>query len=138
MKVLILGATGSIGRHVVEQALQRGHQVTVLARDPKKVVPKDPRIQIVEGKVLDPQALDRAVVGQEAVIYAIGADSRRPTTLFSDSTRLLIAAMEKHGVRRLVCITGIGAGDSRGHGGFLYDRIIYPLFTKNIYRDKDR
>ena len=46
--------------------------------------------------------------------------------------------MGQHGVRRLVCVTGIGAGDSKGHGGFLYDRIIYPLFTKQTYLDKDR
>jgi putative NADH-flavin reductase len=138
MKVLILGATGSLGRHLVEQALQRGHQVSVLARDPSRVVPRDPRIRIVQGDVLDPQALDRAVAGQDAVIYSIGAPNRRPTTLFSESTRLLIAAMEKHGVRRLVAVTGIGAGDSRGHGGFLYDKIIFPLLTRNIYRDKDR
>jgi putative NADH-flavin reductase len=113
--------------------------VTVLARDPTKVVPKDPRIRIIQGDVLDPQSLDRAVAGQDAVIYSIGARHiRRPTTLFSESTRLLIAAMEEHGVKRLAAITGIGAGDSRGHGGFLYDKILYPLFTKNIYRDKDR
>jgi hypothetical protein len=46
--------------------------------------------------------------------------------------------MEKHGVRRLVCITGIGTGDSKGHVGFLYDRIILPFVVKNVYEDKDR
>src|ERR1700694_6035957 len=104
MKVLILGATGSLGRQLVEKVLQGGHQVTVLARDPSRVVPRDPRIRIVQGDVLDPQALDRAVAGQEAVIYSIGGRNRRPTTLFSESTRLLIASMEKHGVRRLVAV----------------------------------
>lgn len=58
--------------------------------------------------------------------------------MFSDATRILIAAMEKQGVRRLVCMTGIGAGDSKGHGGFFYDRIIFPLITKQTYIDKDR
>lgn len=138
MKVLILGATGSVGRHLVEQALWRGHEVTVLARDPKRVVPQDPRIRIVQGDALDPQAPERAVAGQDAVIYAIGADTHSPPNLFLESTRLLISAMEKYGVRRLVAITGIGAGDSRGHGGFLYDKILFPLFTKKLYRDKDR
>ena len=46
--------------------------------------------------------------------------------------------MKHHGVRRLICITGIGAGDSRGHGGFVYGHIIYPFFTKQTYLDKDR
>jgi hypothetical protein len=58
--------------------------------------------------------------------------------MFSDATRILIHAMETHGVRRLVCITGIGAGDSKGHGGFFYGKIIFPWFTKATYVDKDR
>jgi putative NADH-flavin reductase len=50
----------------------------------------------------------------------------------------VLAAMAEHGVRRLLCITGIGAGDSKGHGGFLYDRIFNPLLLKTIYQDKNR
>jgi putative NADH-flavin reductase len=46
--------------------------------------------------------------------------------------------MTRHGVRRLICVTGIGAGDSKGHGGFLYDRLVNPLLLKTIYEDKDR
>src|SRR4030095_5147232 len=49
-----------------------------------------------------------------------------------------VAAMARHNVRRLICVTGIGAGDSKGHGGFLYDRILQPVFMKSIYEDKDR
>ena len=46
--------------------------------------------------------------------------------------------MDKHGVRRLVCITGVGVADSKGHVGFLYDRIILPFVLKNVYEDKER
>ena len=56
--------------------------------------------------------------------------------MFSDATRILIQAIDTRGVRRLVCITGIGDGDSRGHGGFLYDKIIFPWITKETYVDK--
>jgi uncharacterized protein YbjT (DUF2867 family) len=66
------------------------------------------------------------------------APTRKPVDLFSRSTQFLLAAMAKHGVARLVCVTGVGAGDSRGHGGFLYDRVLLPLFMKTIYEDKDR
>jgi hypothetical protein len=52
--------------------------------------------------------------------------------------RILIQAMEKYRVKRLVCITGVGAGETKGHGGFLHDRIIWPLFTRVIYEDKNR
>ncbi|MFY9529700.1 MAG: SDR family oxidoreductase [Candidatus Acidiferrales bacterium] len=139
MKVLILGATGSIGRPLVPQALALGHEVTVLVRDPSKLEARRERLRIVTGDALDPAAVDAAVRGQEAVIFSLGRSNHRaPTTMFSDATRILIHAMETQGVRRLVCITGIGAGDSRGHGGFLYDKIIYPWLTKETYADKDR
>ena len=59
------------------------------------------------------------------------------TTLFSKATRILIDAMRAAGVRRLVTVTGMGAGDSRGHGGFLYDAVMFPLVLKRIYDDKD-
>jgi putative NADH-flavin reductase len=78
------------------------------------------------------------VAGQDAVIYALGPNGPGRTTLFSDSTRILLGAMKREGVSRLVAITGVGAGDTKGHGGFLYDRILYPLFTRQIYEDKDR
>lgn len=131
MKILILGATGSIGKHLVPQALALGHEVTALVRDLSKLEARHERLRIVTGDALDPVAVDAVVRGQEAVIFSLGRSNHRArTTMFSDATRILIHAMEAQGVRRLVCITGIGAGDSKGHGGFLYDKIIFPWFTK--------
>jgi putative NADH-flavin reductase len=126
---------GSIGRHLVPQALALGHEVTALVRDPSKfganLGARHERLNIVTGDALDPVAVDAAVLGQDAVIFSLGRSNHRaPTTMFSDAIRILIHAMKTHGVRRLVCITGIGAGDSRGHGGFLYDKVIFPWFTK--------
>ena len=139
MKILILGATGSIGRRLVPQALAMGLEVTALVRDPSKFEQSDEHLRLTVGDALDPVAVDAAVRGQDAVIFSLGrSNPRTPTTLFSEATRILILSMEAHGVRRLVCITGIGAGDSRGHGGFLYDKIIFPWFTKETYSDKDR
>ena len=139
MKVLILGATGSVGRHLLSQALARGHEVTALVRDESKLGTTHERLHIIVGDALDPVTVDGAVLGQESVVFSLGRSAhRKPTTLFSDATRVLIRAMENHDVRRLVCITGIGAGDSKGHGGFLYDFIIFPFFTRETYRDKDR
>lgn len=62
----------------------------------------------------------------------------KPVTVFSQGTKNVLEAMDKEGVRRLICITGIGAGDSKGHGGLLYDRLFKPLLLKTIYEDKDR
>lgn len=139
MKVLILGATGTLGPHLVSEALATGHEVTVLARDPSKITLSRERLHVLKGDALDATAVDAAVRGQDSVILSLGRKYRRkPTTLFSDATRILVDAMHRHGVRRLVAITGIGAGDSRGHGGFLYDRIIFPLVLKHTYADKNR
>ena len=86
--------------------------------------------------------LPAAVAGADAVIQALGAPKTAlavlaGTTLFSKATRILIDAMQAAGVRRLVTVTGMGAGDSRGHGGFLYDALMFPLVLKRIYDDKD-
>jgi putative NADH-flavin reductase len=138
VKVLIIGATGATGQILLREALAQGHEVTALARNPSAVAPEDPRLRVLEGNALDVSSVEAAVAGQEAVLSALGTRSSRPTTLFSESTHNVISAMNKHGVRRLVCITGIGVGDSKGHVGFLYDRIIRPFVVKNIYDDKER
>jgi putative NADH-flavin reductase len=59
------------------------------------------------------------------------------TRLFSESTRILVDAMKAAVVKRLITVTGLGAGDSRGHGGLLYDAIVFPLLLKRVYDDKD-
>lgn len=137
MKVLVLGATGSVGQHIIRLGIKRGHELTALVRRPRKLKSWEAQVRVVKGNALDEGAIDRAVLGQEAAIYAIGATTFGRTTLFSESTRILIASMERHTVKRLVCITGVGAGDTKGHGGFLYDRIVFPLITKREYEDKD-
>lgn len=96
---------------------------------------------LVEADARDEAALIRALGGCEAVISALGTRKIRlvrKVTLHSDGTRALVAAMKQRGVRRLVCITGMGAGDSAGHGGFAYDRLIKPVLLRTIYQDKDR
>lgn len=139
MRFLLLGASGSIGRHLVGQAPAAGHEVTALVRDPAKVETKHERFRMIAGDALDSIVVHAAVQGQEAVVLSIGrSHQRKPTTMFSDVTRILVRAMETHGPRRLVCITGVGAGDSKGHGGFFYDRIVFPLITKQTYVDKNR
>jgi putative NADH-flavin reductase len=138
MKLLVIGANGPTGLEIVRQALALGHQVTAAVRRPETAsLPAG--AQVVRADVTDPASLAAAVLGQDAVLSSLGSKiDRKPTTLFSQGTRNLITAMNKAGVRRLLCITGIGAGDSKGHGGFLYDRIIQPLLLAEIYKDKTR
>jgi len=139
MKVLVIGGTRGTGREVVAVAHAAGHELTLLARNAERISLPVTGVRVVVGDAGDADDIERAVAGQDAVVWTAGVrPTRRPVHLFSRSTQFLLAAMAKHGVRRLICVTGIGAGDSRGHGGFLYDRIVLPLFLKTIYEDKDR
>jgi uncharacterized protein YbjT (DUF2867 family) len=138
-KILVLGATGGTGRQIVTQALARGHQVTALVRSPQKAGDLN-GVRLVVGDVREAKVLREALRGQDAVVSALGtpASPFRDVTLLSSATRALVQAMKAEHVARLVAITGIGAGDSRGHGGFLFDRVIFPLLLKKVYADKDR
>ena len=140
MKLLIIGATGPTGRQIVDQALAQGHTVTALVRDPAKASFAPPVTKAV-GDVLNAASLTKAVVGQEAVICALGSGPTGPfkeMTLLSEGTRHLVTAMQETGTPRLVCITGIGAGDSKGHGPWYYNWLIQPLVLRGVYHDKDR
>lgn len=139
MNLLIVGATRGIGRQLLEQSLAAGHQVRAMARTPASITLRHERLQVVAGDILDPRALVAALEGREAVMVSVGVGfGFKPVSLFSEGARILIGAMEKAGVRRLLTVTGLGAGDSRDHGGLLYDRIFYPLLLKRMYQDKDR
>ncbi len=139
MNVLVIGGTRGTGREVVQAAHAAGHQLTLLARNAERILLPVTGVRVIAGDAGDADDIDRAVAGQDAVVWTVGIrPTRGPVDLFSRSTQFLLAAMSRHGVRRLICVTGIGAGDSRGHGGFFYDRIVQPLFMKSIYEDKDR
>ncbi len=141
MKILLIGATRGTGKEILSQALAQNHEVTALVRNPATLTLQNSNLKVVQGDILDTASVEQAMVGQEAVICSLGlsiSESRKPTTIYSDGTRNLIAAMNKQGVHRLVCITGVGSGDSRGHGGFLYDNIFLPLLLSGGYADKTR
>jgi putative NADH-flavin reductase len=139
MRVLVVGATGGTGRAITTRALVEGHTVTAFARRAAALPGGDGRLSRVPGDVLDPAAVDAAVREQDAIVCVLGTRAtRRPVSVFSQGTTNLVTAMSAHGVRRIICITGLGCGNSRGHGGFLYDRIVLPFVLRTIYEDKDR
>jgi len=138
LRVLILGASGGVGREVLKQGLDRGYSLTAQTRSAAMLGELAQRVWVLEASPTDPARMREAVQDQDAVVFALGVDATGRTTLFSDATRVLIAAMQEAGVRRLVTITGVGAGETRGHGGFFYDWIIYPLFTRHRYADKEK
>ena len=139
MRLLIVGATGGTGRQLVAQALERGHQVTAFARNPARVKLQHERLRVVRGNVLDYASVERAVRGQDAVLSALG--HKRwfyPNRILSDGTRNLLRAMEALGVRRFVCETSLGVGDSRGRMGLYYTLFVIPFILPFYFWDKGR
>ena len=133
MKLVIFGATGSIGRQLVEQALAQGHGVTALARNPVKLDLKHPNLKVFQGDVMDFAAVEKAVQGQEAVLCALGAG--RKGTIRSEGTRHIVQAMEKAGVRRFICQTTLGVGDSQGNLNFFWKRIMFGMILREAFKD---
>lgn len=138
-KILVLGATGGTGRLIVARAVARGYDVAVLVRSAEKA--KDfEGVTVIIGDARNEASLRQAVKGRDAVVSALGtpASPFREVTLLSTATRALVKAMKAEGVNRLVAITGMGAGNSVGHGGFLFDKLIFPLLLRKVYVDKNR
>jgi putative NADH-flavin reductase len=141
-KVLVIGASHGIGLETVRAALRAGHSVRALARSATTMPIQDANLDQVSGNALDRDTIWNALQDVDVVIQTLGVDfSARAifegTTLFSESTRTLVDAMKAAGVKRLITVTGLGAGDSRGHGGLLYDAVVFPLLLKRVYDDKD-
>lgn len=139
MRLLVVGSTGRTGRQVVAQALERGHEVTALARNPAKLTQEHARLRVVRGDVLEPESLRAAVTNQDAVVCVLGHGKfLRPTSILSEGTRNLIAAMREAGVRRLVCQTSLGVGDSFGRMGLYYTLFVVPFILQFYFWDKYR
>jgi putative NADH-flavin reductase len=141
-KVLIVGASRGIGLETVKAALRGGHKVRALARSAAGIPIENADLEKLSGNALDSDTVRNALEGVDVTIQTLGVDISiraivEPTILFSTSTRILVDAMKAVGVNRLVAVTGLGAGDSRGHGGILYDGVVFPLLLKRVYDDKD-
>lgn len=111
MKLLVFGSTGSVGRHLVHRALDEGHAVTAFAREPEKLDIEHEKLRVVQGDVLDPGTVANAVQGgEDAVVCIIGAGAEG--TVRTEGTKHIVRAMEEAGVRRLICQSALGVGDS--------------------------
>lgn len=137
-RVAVLGASGGVGRLIVSHALDQGLEVVCQTRNAEKLADLAKCIDVQAFDPRDSVKLGEFIKGADVVVFALGVDTAGATTLFSDVTAALITAMSREHVKRLIAITGVGAGETRGHGGFLYDWIIFPLFTRKRYEDKDR
>lgn len=144
MKVTIFGATGFSGKAILAEALNQGHEVTILVRDASKIPIKHKNLTIVEGNVLDPQTVASVIHHQEAVIQCLGVGGKgdgKPTTFISDATKIIVEEMQKQQIKRLIAMSNVGAGNSIAFQPWFFTKIILPYFMKwlkVIIEDKNR
>ncbi|NUS43894.1 MAG: SDR family oxidoreductase [Mycobacteriaceae bacterium] len=136
MRIAVFGATGTLGRHIVDAALGEGHEVTAFTRSAANVKQSHNRLRIVEGDVFDAAAVERAVIGRDAVVVALGAGAKG--TVRAEGTRKVVEAMERTGVKRLVCESSLGVGDSKGNLNFVWKYLMFGLLLRAAYADHHR
>lgn len=108
MRLFILGATGGIGRQLVDQALERRHRVTAFVRSPQKLGAAREGLTLIQGDVHNVDAMSRALRGHDAVLSALGPPGPARNTITSDSARATIAAMQSASIDRLL-VVGVAA-----------------------------
>lgn len=133
MKLLLFGATGSVGRHIMQQALQRGHLVTAVTRDAKKIKEEHPLLSVRAGDVLDYDFVRQVMEGPDAVLCTLGAG--RKGYVRAAGTANILQAMQEHTIDRFICQTSLGCGDSWGNLNFFWKRIMFGWFLKETFTD---
>lgn len=134
----IFGATGGIGRELVKLALDAGHRVTALVRDPDRMDLTDPKLSLVEGDVRDEAAVARVVHGTDAVLCALGAPALSSSRVRSEGTEAIVRAMEGEGIDRLVFVSVFGAHESREALPFFLKYLLFPLYLRRAVADHER
>jgi len=138
VRILIIGASKGIGLATTRQALAAGYHVRAMSRSASSMNLHDVKLETVQGDALNQQDVEAALAGVDVVIMTLGVglgELFKPVHLFSEATRVLIAAMKIKGVARLICITGFGAGDSQSNIGLL-QKIPFKVVFGRAYDDK--
>ncbi|WP_405880342.1 NAD(P)H-binding protein [Streptomyces sp. NBC_01136] len=137
MKLTVFGATGGIGQEIVRQALDSGHQVTAVVRDPARLTFRGAGLEVFRADLMDPEALRPAVRGRDAVLSGLGARSRKDAGIATRLTRTVLGAMEAEGVHRLLVVSAGPVGPDPEGAAFI-DRAargLVSLALKDVYAD---
>jgi uncharacterized protein YbjT (DUF2867 family) len=135
MKITVFGATGGIGGHVVRQALDAGHKVTAVVRDPARLEVSHPALEVVTvAGLTDPEVLRPVVEASDVAISGVGPRGAKDGPVASNTTRGILRAMEASGVRRFVAVSAVPVGPVPEGESFVNSRLLLPLI-KAILRD---
>lgn len=137
MRFTVFGATGGTGRQLVRQALDAGHEVTAVVRDPARLPAPEQdsaRLEVVTADVTDPAALAPALTGRDAVLSALGAPSNKAAGIASRGTRAILVAMEDGGVRRYIGVSAAPVVPFGEDEGLLFRTVAVPLVRRALRR----
>lgn len=135
MKVIVIGATGTVGKLAVAELLKAGHEVTAFARSPEKLTTRHEGLKLWSGDALSVESVSEAIEGQDAVVVTLGSGMSRKSAIRSRGTLSVIEAMHRHGVRRLVCQSTLGAHESWNNLNFFWKRIMFGLLLRPVFLD---
>jgi putative NADH-flavin reductase len=139
VRVTVFGATGGIGRHIVRQALDRGHAVTAVVRDPARLDVRHPALEVTTVSALDDaDVLAPRLRGSDAVLSGVGPRGRTDGPVASAATRTILRAMHIGGVGRLIAVSAAPVGPAPDGDSLLNRRILLPVIgavLKDVYTD---
>lgn len=137
MRLAIFGATGGTGLELARQALDHGHSIRVLVRNPNRMPLVNANMRVVLGNVLDRESVNKTLLGSDAVLSCLGQRNLlRNTRVVSEGTKLVVAMMKQHGLRRLVVESAFGSGESLALAS-LAERLVFATLLWAPYQDKN-
>lgn len=134
MRVIVFGATGKTGQHVLRAALGEGHEVTAFGRSIDRIAIDDPGLKTYRGDVFDADSVNAGLAGQEAAIICLGSTGLRDKTTLSVGTKAVIDAMVAENVRRLVVMSAAGVGESWNQIPWS-SRLLFRTLLRNVFAD---
>lgn len=137
MKVIIIGATGSVGQLAVQQMLEDGHEVTAFARSPENLTLTHAKLTLIAGDATSQETLERAIKGHDAVVITLGAGMSRRSRIRSQGTLSVVNAMQATGVTRLICQSTLGAHESWSNLNFYWKRIMFGALLRPVFHDHE-
>lgn len=137
LRLAIFGATGGTGLALTRQALEKGHAVRVLARNPNRMPLVNQNMRVVLGNVLERESVTKTLLGSDAAVVCLGQSSLlRNTRVVSEGTRLILSVMQGMGLRRLMVMSSFGVGESRAQANW-WQRAVFATLLRAPYADKE-
>lgn len=137
MKVIVIGATGSLGQVAVEHLLHEGHTVTGFARSPEKLDMHHKRLALVAGDATSSSDVSNAIAGHDAVVIALGSGNSRSSKIRSVGTLTVIQAMQALGIDRLICQSTLGTFETRANLNFLWKYVLFGVLLRPVLKDHE-